>query len=1085
MHCANCDRPLSDTIMHCTQCGSKESVPTVISPAIEEVKDDNTIVIKSPSLSSRSVFSKMRFYFLSNIRKFVSRTASTRSWLQARRDLVPLSIPFTEDSMQTILLEEDDVETEVYPSRQMTTWRKIVEPPPNRTPISYPPRPIISPVVVQYVSLTQKPEFYRRSPKAVFWLCMIVLLVLVGAFGVTGAIGRSTLYLQDGPLSLQVTPQEVTIGATMSLRGTNFSPQGSVGLTRDASIPILDTAGASITQSDGQGNFTDTVQVQANWGSGSHTINAEDARTHKVTSFPVVVSGDNEVALRPSHLQLSIANLDLGSGDQAEISKQTIALTNMGSGQISWQGSSTEPWLMMTPQSGTFYSGAQSKVIIAVDRSSLQPGSHSAQVLFTSNVGNVPMSVSTQVVALDPQNQAVLQVTPPVLSFTGNDGGFGPDPQVVTISDPGVQPLSWIASTDVSWLSLSMPGGTLQPGNTTQITASVDTSTLLPGTYTASINIGTRGSGAVLHNSQSIDVTVTVTPYCDLMFSSGMLSFTAAYLQSDPPAKSVGLTSSLSCPSPLSWNVTSNANWLTVSNWSGTTPNSLYVGVHLNGLAPGSYNGELTFTSSAGTQKLLVSFMLGQPGTPVLSVASSSLAFNTAIGAQSPSGQSVRLTNSGIRSLFWYANVMTEEGGRWLSLSPPSGSLTAYQSAMLSVATNTTGLSVGTYYGTVVITAVDSITQQIIGPPQRVAITLNVGPACTLQAPSPSTMQFSAVQGTNPATQTFHVSVAGTCFGNVTVTPKFAVNSGSSWLAVSPSSATIGSGQSATFTVQVTSASLNTGLYRGSISLSAVNDGVVIAGSSQTVKVTLANGSGAVLAASPSSLTFNSTTGTSAQPITISNTTTGGLNWKAALQSGAPAFISLSATSGTNLAGGQNATVNVSVNATGVANGQYKTSVQISATDVGTGLALSNSPITIPVTINVVAPAMKLSATSLSFSTTAGSNPADQTIQISNVGGGTLTWSAGKPSQSWLSVSPSSGSCTVGSNSTLTFSINASGLAASTTAYQATVVITPSDGPAVTVTINLTVSAAGTPTPTPTATATASAGTPTATTTAS
>ena len=85
-----------------------------------------------------------------------------------------------------------------------------------------------------------------------------------------------------------------------------------------------------------------------------HTINAEDALTHKVTSFPVMVSGKS-IALRPSHLQLSINSLNLGSGDGATSSKQTISLTNLGSGQISWQGSSTKSWLMMTPASGTFY----------------------------------------------------------------------------------------------------------------------------------------------------------------------------------------------------------------------------------------------------------------------------------------------------------------------------------------------------------------------------------------------------------------------------------------------------------------------------------------------------------------------------------------------------------------------------------------------------------------------------------------------------------------------------------------------------------------------------------------------------------
>jgi len=1062
MHCSSCDCPLPDTIMRCTHCGEEVILPTITPPEVEVVKDkDHAIATKSRFLWSRSAFCRMLLFFLSAIYKFASQATVNRTWLQPRHDLTPLSIPLTEDGLDSVRLED---EVEVHPDRQMT-WRKIVEPPPNRPPAAYPPRPML-PAVVQYVPLSKKRKSRRFSPASIFWGSMTVLLLLVGAFGVTGVRGqRAAFFEQHGPLSLQVTPQEVSVGAMMSLRGANFSPQGPVGLTRDASIPILDTGGASITQSDAQGNFTDTVQVQPNWGSGSHTINAEDAVTHKITSFPIMVSGDT-IALRPSHLQLSIDTLDLGSGDPATNTKQTISLTNLGSGQISWQGSSTQSWLMMTPQSGTFYSGTQNKVIIAADRASMRPGSYKAQMLFTSNVGNIPLDVNMQVSPLDPQNKAVLQVTPPVLAFTGNDGGFGPAPQVMTVSNPGVQPLDWVAVSDVPWLSLSNPGGSLQPGDTAQVTVSVDTSRLLPNTYTGRINLSTRGSGAVLHSTQIIDVAVTVTPYCDLLFSSGMLSFTAAYLQPDPPTKTVDLASSLSCPAPLNWNVTSSASWLTVSNWSGTAPSSLYVSVHLDGLAPDTYNGELTFTSSAGTQKLLVSFMLGPPGTPVMSVGSSSLTFNTARGVESPPPQTIRLTNSGARSLFWQASALSLQGGSWLSISPASGSLTAYQSTMLNVALSTTGLTVGTYNGTVVITAVDSVTGQRMGPPQRVAITLNVGPTCTLQAPSLSALQFSTVAGKDPATQTFRVAVTGTCFGDVTVTPIPAIASGSDWLQVSPTSAVLGSGESVTFTVRVASAWLKAGLYSGSISLSAVSDGVVIA-ASQTVKVTLTDGSGAVLAAKPSSLTFGITTGTSTLPMTISNTTSGTLNWNAALQSGAPTFVSLSANSGTNLAGGQDATVNVSVNATGVASGQYKTGIQINATDAATGLALSTSPITIPVTINVAVPTMKLSATSLSFSTTAGTNPANQTIQLSNASGGTLKWSVGTPSQTWLNVSPSSGTTTApGGASTLTFAINANGLAASGTPYQARVVITPSSGAAVTVTVTLTVNAASTPTAT-------------------
>ena len=98
-----------------------------------------------------------------------------------------------------------------------------------------------------------------------------------------------------------------------------------------------------------------------------------------------------------------------------------------------------------------------------------------------------------------------------------------------------------------------------------------------------------------------------------------------------------------------------------------------------------------------------------------------------------------------------------------------------------------------------------------------------------------------------------------------------------------------------------------------------------------------------------------------------------------------------------------------------------------------------------------------LSATALAFTTTAGTNPTTQTINIQNPGGNTLTWTVGTSSQPWLTVTPTTGSDTTGQSTLLTFNVNAIGLAASSVPYTATVVITPSVGAAVTVTVTLTV----------------------------
>ncbi|MBL8186371.1 MAG: S8 family serine peptidase [Acidobacteria bacterium] len=81
-------------------------------------------------------------------------------------------------------------------------------------------------------------------------------------------------------------------------------------------------------------------------------------------------------------------------------------------------------------------------------------------------------------------------------------------------------------------------------------------------------------------------------------------------------------------------------------------------------------------------------------------------------------------------------------------------------------------------------------------------------------------------------------------------------------------------------------------------------------------------------------------------------------------------------------------------------------------------------------------PTIGLSPTSLSFTATAGgSNPANQTVNITNTGGGTLSWSQ-TDNASWLTVTPASGTAP----STLTASVSISGLTAGT--YNGTITVT-------------------------------------------
>lgn len=98
-------------------------------------------------------------------------------------------------------------------------------------------------------------------------------------------------------------------------------------------------------------------------------------------------------------------------------------------------------------------------------------------------------------------------------------------------------------------------------------------------------------------------------------------------------------------------------------------------------------------------------------------------------------------------------------------------------------------------------------------------------------------------------------------------------------------------------------------------------------------------------------------------------------------------------------------------------------------------------------------PTIGVSPSSLSFSgTVGGSNPASQSLSITNTGGGTLNWSASSGA-SWLSISPTSGTAP----STPSVSANITGLSAGTYNSVITITATGATNSPLTVPVTLTV----------------------------
>ncbi len=1054
------------------------------------------------------------------------------------------------------------------------------------------PRPL-QPRKPRRISLTplqlKRRGTHTTMPVLFFWFSIVsvVVLLLGGIFGVFITYGHGLFSSSVGPHgpTLQASSTDIAIGATLTLRGTNFSPHGRVGLSHDAIITIVDTGGTSVIQADAHGDFIDTVTVAPDWQAGIHSINAEDAHLHKIARLSLIVTGQS-TSLRPAHLLLSASVLDLGTGDLATNSTKTLTLSNVGGGQITWQGNTDKPWLLITPRQGTFASGTKATVTVAVNRSTLVPGVYTTHVDFLSNAGDTKVTITMRVVPLDPAGSAVLQVSPAVLTFTATDGGARPPTQTITISDPGVRPLQWSATTNAPWLSLSPSIGTVQNAatadtvspslargtNSQTASVSIDTSTLLPGTYSGAITISGQATEQVKDSPQSIVVTITITPQCGVVVAPSLLTFASVYQQSAPASKSLSVDTSQGCNTPVRWSATTAAQWLTLNTTSGTTSTKLAVGINTAGLSPATYKGSIVFTSSSGTETVPVTFTLCEQATPVMNVSTTTLTYTSVVGNASIDAQNIGITNTAGGTLNWQATAATSVGGNWLSVTPVGGSLTAQQTATLTVTVAQTALTPNTYTGTITlvgtdgaghaapgspmvipvslvvqaacvisidraeltftgiagqpnptsqdiiisasgacthmltwtatpnanwlittpatgavalgavgkgsvgvtlaglsatnyqaaitITARDSVTQAAIGVPIAVAIALTVQSACTISAPSSRAETFTTEAGLNPDVQTFTLAVSGTCNGNVTITPASSLLAGSGWLTVKPASVSVATGRTATFTVSIAGTALTAGTYNGSILLAATVGGAASAGSPQTVGVTVNVTAPATMAASAGGLSTNTTGGVTTQPVNIANTGGTAMNWTATLTN-APAFVSLTPTSGT-LGAGMSTTTNIFVSGTGVT-GTYTAAVTLTATDVGSGSIVAGSPISIPVTIIIASPTLQASASSLTFAATAGTNPAAQTVMITNIGGGTLNWTASIPSAGWLTLDSTGGSDTPNVSSTLTCSVNTARLAAGP--YTATIVLTPSAGATVIITVTLTVVAV-VPTPT-------------------
>lgn len=488
--------------------------------------------------------------------------------------------------------------------------------------------------------------------------------------------------------------------------------------------------------------------------------------------------------------------------------------------------------------------------------------------------------------------QTPIQFSPASISLAATAGASTAVKAQLQISSSTAESISVSAygtANNRVWLSVSPSGSGRTPET---VTVSANPAGLAAGSYSGSIRVRANGTTYRASVAFTISAQKTFTATPATVSCKGTAGATTATSQSISVSASPNTSFTASA---------SGGSWLSLSAASGTTPASLVASCNPGTLSSGSYTGSISLVGNGITNTIPVTFNVNPAAS--LTVTPTALSFSAIATGASPAPQTVSISAN--PSTTFTASV---GGSPWLVVSPASGATPA----TLTISPSVSGLSAGSYVGTVNISASNGLKSSV-----SVAFTV-AAPTLTVGATS---LSFSAYTGgSSPSAQAFTISANP-------VTTFTATSSGGSWLTVAPATGSTPN----TLTVGANVIGLSAGNLTGAINIKTAN------GLSSTVPVTF-NVMQPTLTSTPTSLSYSLLAGGTSQsqdsfqvaanPNATINVTTSGISW-----------LTASPSSTTTPA-----TITVTASVSGVSAGTYTGAVIV------TGSGLTN---TIPVTVVV------------------------------------------------------------------------------------------------------------------------------------
>jgi uncharacterized protein (TIGR03437 family) len=276
-----------------------------------------------------------------------------------------------------------------------------------------------------------------------------------------------------------------------------------------------------------------------------------------------------------------------------------------------------------------------------------------------------------------------------------------------------------------------------------------------------------------------------------------------------------GLTAALFTASA---SVTSKSNWLSISATSGSiqggATGSIQVTANPSGLKEAVYAGEINLGVNGALLVIPVSLIVGSDGGNLL-LSETGASFKAVANGPAPAAQTIQVKNTGTGNLsgLTATTTVTVSAANWLQASIATGFASQTQTPV-TVTVDPGSLAPGTYFGLVTFdlpsapNSPQSVSVQMIvnpGPPpptfKPAQVVLETTVNVTAQTP---------VWGPDPPPQTVLITNPGTENLSFTATVGSVIGFGDTWFTFSPTSGSLGPGQTTQINISVTPDCLET-----------------------------------------------------------------------------------------------------------------------------------------------------------------------------------------------------------------------------------------------------------------------------------